>query len=64
MGSRTKRIDLDEVPGAKEHQVKWLMCSGVRTVTRAKKLAKAFIADLARVAGHADERRKGNKGSA
>ena len=52
MAGRAKRIDLKDVPGATENGVKWLMCSGVRTVADAKKAAKAFISDLTKVKSH------------
>jgi len=56
MTNRTKRISLSKVPGAKENQVKWLRCCGVRTAAEARKAAGAFISDL-------EKRKKGGKGA-
>ncbi len=53
MGNRAKRIDLADLPGAKENGIQWMMCSGVRSRAEAEKAARAFIADVAEVRGGA-----------
>ena len=53
MAGRARRIALQDIPGAEENQVRWMMCSGVLTRKGAKKAAAAFISDLKQVRAQA-----------
>ena len=49
MKSRTKKMSISKVEGAKENGVEWLISCGVQTREEAKEVAAAFMEDLEKV---------------